>query len=106
MMSKKERKEVDDQLEELRTRLAMRIYPPVEPDVMPPTGSLTVVKGWMFNEYSCAVELAETGSTWPQSLLPLYSTKKLARAGLLHAVSVAMAKKLRILEKLADETTE
>jgi hypothetical protein len=96
-------------VEELKTRLALRFYPEVEPDIDIPEYSEGVLNGWMCNEYSVTVEKACTSfishsygmwdKTRSQNPRKLYSTKKLAYKALLAKMAIKYASELRSVEK-------
>jgi hypothetical protein len=103
-MNKREQAE----MEHLKTLLALRIYPAVEPDVMPPESYREVKNGYLFNAYSGTVSKACTSSgfhsygnwdkTTTQSAKKLYSTEKLAYQAMMHEMSMEFARKLRLIE--------
>ena len=110
-MNKKEKEEV----ETLKTRLALRFFPPVEPDVDIPL-SREIINGWAYNEYTMVVSKACTSSvshgygkwnkTTSQRPIKLYSTQKLAYAALLNKLSKKFANELRGVEKRMEECDE
>ena len=106
-MTKKELAEV----EALKTRLSLRFYQEIEPDIdIPKEG---IVNGWLYNEYAMRVEKACTSSishnyggwdkTTTQQPRRLYSTKALAYKALLAKMAVKYANELRAIEKRMEE---
>lgn len=103
-MNKKEHAE----MEHLKTLLALRHYPAVEPDLMPPERYDQIINGWWFNSYSGIVMKACTSGiyhsignwdkTTSQQPRRLYSTEKLAYQAMLHEMSMEFARKLRVVE--------
>ena len=103
-MTKKELADVEN----LKTRLALRLYPEVEPDVDIPTEWGEVKNGWTYNEYAVSVSKACTsstgngdvwGTTCSRGSIRMYSTEKKAYEALLHAMSERFASDLRKVEK-------
>jgi hypothetical protein len=110
-MTKKEAAEV----EALKTRLSLRFYPEIEPDIDIPKDG--IVNGWQCNEFSARVEKACTSSishnygawdkTTAQHPMRLYSTKTLAYKALLSKMAIKFACELRSVEKrMEDEDVE
>lgn len=105
-MTKKEREEV----EQLKTMLALRFYPEVEPDIdIPERLSGETTNGWTCNPYSERVEKACTTSihhgigcwnkTTSQEPMRLYSTEKKAYQALLGKMAKRFAIELREVER-------
>lgn len=110
-MNKKELAE----MEELKTELALRLYEPIEPDLLPPDVNSRepnrpdIINGWVFNVYNMSVSKAcsssvfhgigEWDKTSSQKPIKLYSTEKLAYKALLHALSYNYAYNLRAIQK-------
>ena len=96
------------EMERLKTLLALRHYPVVEPDVMPPENYSDIKNGYWFNSYSGTVSKACTSGighsignwdkTTSQQTRMLYSTEKLAYQAMLHEMSMEYARKLRLVE--------
>lgn len=109
-MNKKEQA----QMEELRTKLALRFYPEVLPDLDIPTYEEGIINGYIFNEYTneiikaCTSEHHHSIRNWDkttsQNPIKLYSTRELAYKGLLHEMAKSFAKELRKIEILAENT--
>jgi hypothetical protein len=103
-MNKKEQAE----MERLKTLLALRHYPAVKPDLMPPESYDQIINGWVFNSYSGTVMKACTSSVshsignWDKTISQqprrLYSTPKMAYKAMLHEMSMEYARKLRLVE--------
>lgn len=106
-MNKKELAEV----EALKTRLSLRFYEVVEPDIDIPTSG--IVNGWLFNEHTMRVEKACSSShshnyggwdkTTTQHPRRLYSTKQLAYKSLLSQMAIRFSIELRSVEKRMEE---
>lgn len=104
-MTKKELAE----MEALKTRLALRFWPEVLPDIQPPKEYSTILNGYSFNAYSKRVKKACTSSRyhsldeWDKTdrrdSISLYSTAKLAYMAMLHEVAEDFARELRAIEK-------
>lgn len=109
-MNKKELAEV----EALKTRLALRFYPEIEPDVDIPEHG--IVNGWQYNEYgkrvekSCSSPVSHSYGSWDkttsQSPMRLYSTEKLAYQALLCRMAQRYASELREVEKQMEATDD
>lgn len=103
-MNKKELSKLFSELESLKTLLALRLYPDVEPDIEPSTVSGEIRNGWFYNLYSlkaykaCSHGLENCDDANTKKAARLYSTKKLAYKALLHAASVQAARQLRYIE--------
>lgn len=103
-MNKKELAE----MEHLKTLLALRHYPKIEPDIDIPNDWNVINNGYWFNSYSGTVSKACTNSvhhsignwdkTTSQQPKRLYSTEKLAYQAMLHDMSMEFARKLRLVE--------
>lgn len=108
-MTKKEMAE----MEALKTRLALRFYPEVEPDIEIPGFGEGIKNGWLPNVYSRRVEKACTSSvyhnfggwdkTTTQCPRRLYSTEKKAYEALLCGMAKDYAVNLRLVERLAED---
>jgi hypothetical protein len=105
-MNKAEKKELED----LKTKLALRFFPKIEPDIKPPQEDYKkIVNGYSFNSYSKRVEKACTSKhyhsigQWDETRcrdsVCLYSTEKLAYQAMLHELSSRFAFELREVEK-------
>lgn len=104
-MTKKEMADV----EALKTKLALRFYPEVEPDIDIPSHDDGIKNGWLYNEYSMSVEKACTSSvnhnyggwdrTTTQHPRRLFSTEKKAYEALLCAMSKKYASEMRSVER-------
>ncbi len=111
-MTKKELAEV----EALKTRLALRFFPKVEPDILPPTDWNEIRNGWRFNTHSKSVEKACTGAnthndwgwgkTTSQYAISLYSSQALAYQAMLHELSKQAASDLRSVERIMESLPE
>jgi len=111
-MTKKELAEV----EALKTRLALRFFPKVEPDILPPTDWNEIRNGWRFNTHSKSVEKACTGAnahndwgwdaTRSQGATPLYSSRALAYKAMLYELSSQAASDLRSVERIMESLPE
>ena len=111
-MTKKEEK----QLEELKTHLALKFYPKVEPDISHSGDYTNVVNGYTYNEYSRMVTKACTSAnyhssyqwdkTTSQGSLPLFSTQKKAYEAMLHDMALSFAKELRLVQKKYEECND
>lgn len=125
-MTKAEKQQLDNITSERKLFNAMRIYDPVEPDLLPPKSGEPCTMGWIFNTHSaeiifCASSVTSHCSSWneesvrswaqahstggkwqgggSQGAVRLYSTKTLACRALLAEVSRSQAK---ILAKIVD----
>lgn len=78
MMSKKELAEVED----LKTKLALRLYPEIEPDIDVPGFDEGIRYGWLYNESSMRVEKSCSSST-----LPLCAVLRRSRVPVLERLS-------------------
>jgi hypothetical protein len=121
-LTKKEEKllraEMDSTKRELALERAMRIHEAIAPDVLPPTGSLGLSKGWMFISYGDTLRIEKACSsisshhcggwekTTTQQPRSLYSTRKLALMGLRAEASRRFAGKLADLDRLIAEAEE
>jgi len=96
--------------EEIKTKLALRFYPEVQPDVdIPSSYNEGIKNGWLYNECSMRVEKACTSSTthscwgWDktttQNPRKLYSTEKKAYEALLCAMAKKFALEMRSVER-------
>ncbi len=110
-MNKTEQKE----FERLKTLLALKHWPEVLPDVVPPSISepfATLTTGYMYNSYSKTVNpacsssighsIGRTDKTTTQKPIKMYSTKKLALRAMLHELSMCFAHEMRQLEKMLE----
>ena len=108
-MNKKELAE----MEALKTKLALRLYPEVKPDIPKPTNGTGVVNGYTFNAYSKRVEKACSTSiyhgngcwdkTTSQNSIEMFSSEKLAYQAMLYELSLRFAGELRAVEKILEE---
>ncbi|HEY3494771.1 MAG TPA: hypothetical protein VGK73_08805 [Polyangiaceae bacterium] len=112
-MNKKEQAEV----EELRTRLALRFTDAdTEPDIPAPTfENLTRTTGYIFNTYSMTIDAmwseasrhGQIGSISARQLaIPLYSTRLRALRAMRRAVELECAKRLRVIDIQIAEADE
>ena len=109
-MTKKELAEV----EELKTKLSLRFYPKILPDVKIPEKYSDIVNGYSFNAYSKRVEKSCTSQnahgygqwdkTTSQQKIVLYSNEKLAWQAMLHDLAKMFARELRDVEKRMEES--
>ena len=103
-MNKKEQAK----MEHLKTLLALRHYPAVMPDIMPPSAFGEIRNGYTYNSYSGTIckactssishNIGEWDKTTSQKPIKLYSTEKLAYEAMLHDMAMMFARKLRLVE--------
>ncbi len=103
-MNKKEQQE----LENLKTMLALKIYPKVFPDIKIPSVEEGIVNGYSYNQYSTAIKKtcssysSHGDGIWNKATLKdgieQFSTELLAFQAMLHEISMSCAKKMRDLE--------
>jgi hypothetical protein len=108
-MNKKELAE----MESLKTKLALRLYPEVKPDIPKPTDYKIIVNGYLFNSYlkrvekACSTSIYHGNGIWDKTIsqngIEMYSTEKLAYEAMLHELSLMFAGELRSVEKRMEE---
>ena len=107
-MNKKEKLELSETQHELELHRAFRLTEPVERDLMPPSGSEELSKGWTFNAYSGRVGKhcssgVHNGAGWDktssQNSMELFSTKELAVKALRYAVERKVMKELLAVDR-------
>ena len=106
MMNKKEKAE----MEELKTKLALKYYPKIEPDLEPPSCEEgdKVVNGYIYNAYlkkiskACTSSMYHSNYQWDKTTshkpIGLYSTEELAYKAMLGDMSELYAKEMRAIE--------
>jgi len=108
MMNKKELAE----MEQLKTRLALRFTEVVNPDIPVPNINSELVKGFIFNAYSMSVNescslsfthsIRQTEKTTTQGGITQFSTKKLAYQAMRNVVEIECAEKLRKIDRMIE----
>jgi len=114
-MNKKEKKELED----LKTKLALRFTEPVERDLMPPNTSddfRKIVNGYSYNAYnlrigkSCSSSIYHNRHGWDETTaqepIEQYSTKLLALKAMRNEVELQSAKKLREIDLMIEQEVE
>ena len=103
-MNKKEQQE----LEYLKTILALKIHPEVLPDIKIPSVEEGIVNGYSYNSFStritrtCSSFYSHGDCIWNKTTIKggieQFSTELLAFQAMLHEISMSCAKKMRDLE--------
>jgi len=108
-MNKKEQAAFDAAVKEARLFRALNWTSPISPDVPIPSGSGTIVNGWLYHVYdngrvekACTSSVHHSFGNWDrtttQNPRSLYSTELLAYKAMRHEMERAFAEKLAAVD--------